>query len=222
MNNAEKHVNLNIQPVRVAAIAFGVATLHATTFATTQKLNYEQATQELRSYCVTNVCLGMTISEASHLGRLSWADLDAAKPHGKADCANTLGNRAIGRLMTAEGTELSLAFALVSQSGDPAARYRLTSIELKLPNVSEAQIDHLRETLTTRFGSMRETQKGVIWIGETKSGSFSLSITKVWPTPDAPRELLEKAKSLHVSAQYRNSKEWVMQQEACRSGLPKV
>lgn len=184
--------------------------------------SYALAAGELAGYCIAEFCLGATINEVSTRGKISFHDLGL--PDGKLTCSDGPGNWALGDMVTKDGRVFEFNFSLVSTTGKPELRYRLTSIKVKLPTLSELQVDHLRQTLTTRYDLRKydDSENQNLWLGQTKSGKFSIFVQKSWAKPDFPPAVFDKVKGLSLSAQYTQKKEWLMSRPECRSGLPKI
>jgi hypothetical protein len=204
--------------LQCAIAAIGIA---ATQSSLADESLYALATGELKGYCIAEVCLGATIDEVSLQGKVSFSPL--VLPDGKLTCSD-IGNLAFGDLITKDGRAFEVSFALVSAAGTVKSRYRLTGVKMKLPVISELQIDHLRQTLTTRYG-LQQLEGADLpnqWFGRTTSGRFSISVMKWWARPDVPPDVFTRVKGLSLDARYGRQKEWLMTQPECRSGLPKV
>lgn len=182
-------------------------------------LDYKTAIRELRTYCLSGLCLGTTIKEASAQGALSWTEL--MPPNGQLNCGSA-HNVAVGTLKQPDGSNILVSFSLVSTTGEVETRYRLTSINRKLPNITEVQMNQLRKTLFNRYGPMREITKDLLWFKDSSSGIFVISLQKLWPKINTQPDVAEKAKELGLSAIYKYQDEWLMSQTACTASLPKL
>lgn len=184
-----------------------------------EELSYATATEELRRYCIAEICLGESIDRISKIGKLSFSELGL--PDGKLSCAAyTYGNRAFGDFVAKSGQLFLVDFALVSTRGDPVSRYRLMSVTIWLPKVSELQLDHLRQTLTTRYNLRKIGEPEMnMWHGKAKSGKFWITATKWWSTP---MDEQQRTKGLNLSAKLIQEKAWLMKQPECQTGLPKI
>ena len=182
--------------------------------------SFALATDELKGYCIAEFCLGAKINEVSMQGNISFSAIGL--PHGKVDCSN-INNTATGTLITKDGRTFYVSFSLASTTGDAESRYRLTSVDIVLPALSELELDHLRDTLANRY-NLRQAEGDFkyLWIGKTKSGRFSISTNTKWIKPDTPPDLAKKIKGVKLSAYYSQKKEWLISQPECRSRLPKI
>lgn len=191
--------------------------LTANQMAAAEDLSYATETEELKGYCISEVCLGESIDRISKMGKLSYSVFGF--PDGKLSCTEH-ANRAFGDFVAKNGQLFTVSFALVSTRGDPVSRYRLMSVTIRVPNISELQIDLLRQTLTTRYNLRRKGEpESNTWRGKTKSGKFWITATKWWSTP---LDEQQRTKSLSLSADLIQEKAWLMKQPECQTGLPKI
>ena len=176
--------------------------------------SFERATGELKSYCIERMCLGSTPDAVSKLGEIKW---DQSKlPTGTLTCSDYLfNNHAVGKLVVSDGTEFAVRFELVSTSGTPISRYRLTSAAIKLPKITSLQVDHLIESLRSRVGA---TVKGASifgnWYGESKSKQFRIGVEK------RTEDVLQAGWSIVLSGDFLFKNQWLLTQQKCRTGLP--
>ena len=201
--------------------AVAMICIAATPPSLANEASFALATDELKGYCIAELCLGATINEVSTQGNISFSPIGL--PHGKVDCSNISNDTAAGTLTTKDGRTFYVYFSLVSTTGDAESRYRLTSVKIVLPVLSEFELDNLRDTLANRYKLRRsEGDFKYLWMGKTKSGRFSISTRTDWVKPDTPPDIAKKIKGVVLSAYYIQKKEWLISQPECRSRLPKI
>ena len=180
--------------------------------------SYEVASHELGGYCIERLCLGMTIQKVAALGTIKW--LGDKAPDGKIKCVKGPTISATGELATADGKAFHIRFELVNPSGNSESRYRLIDAQIMLSNVTLLQIDHLAQTLKSRYGPMRDfTALGsgpvTVSTADSKSGLFSIAVTRIW-------EPVYGSMKVGLSADYKKEADWVLTLTDCKAGLPKL
>ena len=167
--------------------------------------SFERATGELKSYCIERMCLGSTPDAVSKLGEIKWEQ--SKLPTGALTCSDYLfGNHAAGQLVASDGTEFEVRFELVSTSGTPISRYRLTSAAIKLPKITSLQADHLIESLRSRVGA---TTKGA-----SITKQFRIGVEK------RSEDVLQAGWLIVLSGDFLFKNQWLLTQQKCRTGLP--
>lgn len=183
---------------------------------------YAKSFDELKGYCMADICLGSTILEISKQGDLNF--LDHAQPDGETRCSKEFGDSASATLTTKDGRFLRIYFELVSLVGDPKSRYRVSRVWLNVPKVSDLQLDHLRAVLTDRYGLKKPKWSSVtpVWIGSTKSATFNVAVEVELGNPNLPRDAVEVVRGLSIYSMHSRREAWLMRQNECKSKLPKV
>lgn len=212
---------LNVRLVFAIFLLFLSSFMMPRSFAAAKDV-YANLFDELKSYCVAEVCLGSTISEVSAKGHLEF--LDHAKPDGQTRCSKEFGDSANATLTTKDGRFFRVYFELVSLDGDPKSRYRVSRVWLNVPKVTDLQLDHLREVLTDRYGLRKPkwVSNKPVWIGPTKSMVFNIAVEVETGNPELPRDVVEVVRGVSIYSMHSRREVWLMEQDECKSKLPKV
>jgi hypothetical protein len=197
---------------------FVILAIYVPRAACVEPSDYLEQMAQLRRFCMGNLCLGMSLDEVERQGAVSW---DGQAPPGNLNCyVPTSGIPAT--LPLDDGTKATLLFDVVTASGEPKSRYRLVSVSRRFPALGPAQIEHLRKTLTDRFGGMQQVpDAGDLWGG--LAGSMRISVMSGWldPSKRPPKVLPENwAGFLSLSATYARRADWTMAQAECKKGMP--
>ncbi len=169
----------------------------------------EQAVNELRRFCLAEVCLGSSIEETRALGVLEAVDMDRRKGRCEEhDVATT-------SLQLPDGSRAFLGFRGYPLAGGQEMRYRLVSISRRL-SVNPGQLSYLSQRVTDRYAMKRDNRDAGRWVVTTP-------IYEVFFQSG-----FEAEKSGHrqadviLHAEHRQFMSWVFEQPECSAALPRL
>lgn len=179
--------------------------------AQAEESDYNQGIKEIRTYCMAEVCLGMSIKEVSDLpgGRLEmW---NTAK--GTRNCSGSYAEWDYSHYTTRDGVRLSVGFRDFPGTEPATTRYRVQSISTSL----EATEDELREISRTLRSRYKMRYPSIInqtreeW--NVSTTFFDVSLHVFYSQPP-------KNSSLILSAKADTYPEWLRSQPSCSKAKP--
>lgn len=174
-----------------------------------------QALQEMRNYCMAEICLGMSIEDVSVIdgGKLElWS---TAK--GKRNCAGSYGEWDQGYFTSNDGVKFIVGFRDYPGSESIKKRFRVQSVSIDL-EVTKDELEALRGRITSRYemfpssNPLIEQHKEWIVINPL----FSVVVSDFFKHPP-------KKSILVISARSDKYPEWLRSQPECsneRQPLP--
>lgn len=181
-----------------------------------------RAAEEMRNYCMAEVCMGMTIDEVASLpgGRLDNLSPDLRNgPLGRS-CSGKNATGAFASFVSKDGTKFNLEFWELPGAEEVRKRLRVRSVALYV-DADPAELLKLFGTLTRRYGMQRQRDATLQIPNQRWEKSTTLfDAEAVLFVRESPRKSL----IILVVSSPRYS-EWIESQPEChtqRKPLPKL
>lgn len=184
--------------------------------AMAQQGDWRSALEEMRRYCMAEICIGMSVHEVASLprGQLEiWSTADWAR-----NCTGSYAHWNHAYFTSKDGTKFNVGFRDYPGPEEEKKRFRVQSIAVYL-EVTRGELNDLRETLTARYG-MQPAGNSVAPLQEWKTSAPLFDATVSTSFADPPKRSL-----LLLSAKSDRYPEWLRTQPACHSErrpLPKL
>ncbi len=167
--------------------------------------SFEIATNQLKSKCVENLCLGSTIEEVMALGSIKWHK--GREPTGLLKC-NQAYDVASGFFTGTQGSKYSINFDLVKDAGTMLSRYRLALIGLRLGGASAQYANGEVANWTYRLKIPPSQIKNVSMM-ETPDKQFTIMVQWIGQESHDVMVMLD--------ASYNHKEEWFQTFQKCRA-----
>lgn len=197
---------MNKAPI-ATLLAFAVLPFYST--AGTPEPEWVAATDAMRSYCMAEICLGMSVDE---LSRIPGGTLKLWKSNQwTRNCTGTYANWALADFISKDGTKFLVGFRDFPGSAETNLRFRVQSVSVYF-EATQSEFELLREKITSRY-SMLHTGNSTFQEWSVTTPYFNAGV-------DASFKQIPGKSMLLLSAKVDRYQDWMREQPACKGRNP--